>query len=69
MLSVVGVKLLDDTLHFAGSDNLAINEEAADEGLQHSLSRKENGQLIAADVPAAKSTFTELLASASHGDN
>jgi len=38
MLSVVRVKLLGDTFHFMRSDNFAINEEAADEGLQHPLS-------------------------------
>ena len=43
MLSVVYVKLLDDTLHFVRSDNLAIGEEAADKGLQNSLSREQNG--------------------------
>ena len=62
MLSVVRVKLFDDALHFMGSDNTAINEEAADKGLQHSLSREQNGSLIAADVTAAKCAFTEFLA-------
>jgi hypothetical protein len=60
------VKLLDDTLHFLGSDNPAIDEEAADKGLQHSLSREQDGSLIAADVPAAKSAFAEFLTSPPH---
>jgi hypothetical protein len=38
MLSVVRVKLLDDTLNFMRSDNFAIDEESPYEGLQHSLS-------------------------------
>jgi hypothetical protein len=43
IFSVVCVKLLDDTLHFMRSDNLTIDEEAAYKGLQHSLSREQNG--------------------------
>ena len=43
MLSVVRVELFDDTLHFVRSDNLAIDEEGADKGLQHSLPREQNG--------------------------
>jgi len=33
MLSVVHVKLLDDTFHFMGGNNPAIDEETADAGL------------------------------------